>query len=100
MFLGVYQRVLLAIIFCEPFILVTVVDQMTLGPVSCPAKIHCTVDFAQRNSKFLRLAVTHFLSHPFGFAPDPMHAKLQESWPCSTRFTISLVMVLSVTSIF
>jgi len=47
-----------AIIFCDLFSLATLVDQMVLGPVSCPAKIHCTAVFALRNGKFSRLGAT------------------------------------------
>ena len=39
------------------FVLVIVVDQMVLGPVNCPARIHCTAVFAQRNCKLSRLGV-------------------------------------------
>ena len=42
------------------FILVTVVDQMVLGPVSCLGQIHCTAVFALPNSKFSCL---HILMH-------------------------------------
>ena len=57
-----------AIIFCDLFSLATLVDQMVLGPVSCPAKIHCTAVFALRNGRFSRLGVTH-LHTPIHFAP-------------------------------
>ena len=37
------------------FLVVIVVDQMVLSPVSCPARIHCTAVFALRNGKFSSL---------------------------------------------
>jgi len=42
-------------IFFDLVFLVTVVDQMVLGPLTYPAKIHCTAVFALWNGKFLRL---------------------------------------------
>ena len=32
--------------FSATFVQIGFVDQMVLGPVSCPAKIHCTAVFA------------------------------------------------------
>ena len=34
------------------FSLVTVVDDMVLGSVGCPAKVYCTAVFALQNGKF------------------------------------------------
>ena len=43
------------VLLCAIFLVVLVVDQMALGPVSCPARIHCTAVFALRNGKFSSL---------------------------------------------
>ena len=56
--------------FClRPFFLVTVVDQMVLGPVSCPAEVLYAADFALRNGKFSRLQEGDSLSYPLKFHP-------------------------------
>ena len=37
-----------------PEVLVTTVEQMALGPVSCPEKIHCIAVFTLQNGKFFK----------------------------------------------
>ena len=39
--------------------LTTVVDPTVLGPVSCPAKMHCVAVFALQNGKCSKLALAH-----------------------------------------
>ena len=67
---GGYQRVALRK-FSLTYIFVTVVDQMILDPVSCPAKIHCTVVFTLRNRNFFTVGgLNHPLLTPFSFVPE------------------------------
>ena len=57
-------------VFCDVlFFSVTVVDQMVLGPVSCPAKIHHAAIFALRNGKLSRMGLAHPTIPPLTFVP-------------------------------
>ena len=60
--------------FCLRSLIVSVtpVDQLALGPVSAPAKIHCTAVFTLRKGKFSRLGVT-YPHTPLSFVPVCMH---------------------------
>jgi len=50
--------------FCLWFFLVTVVDQMVLGPLNFPAKVHCTTIFALRSGMFSRLGRGWLTQYP------------------------------------
>ena len=54
-FRGVTEDCPAKILYVILFFLVTVVDQMVLGPVRCTAAVHYTVIFAMRNGKFSEL---------------------------------------------
>ena len=58
-FLGM-SEVALREIFVFDLFLITLDDQWFLGPVSCPAEMHCTIVFGMRNGKFSRLGVVVF----------------------------------------
>ena len=78
-FLGVSQTYP-AKFFYDLFFSVTVVDQMVLGAVGCPARIHCTAVFTLRNGKFSRLVDGSPRDVPMGGAAPPIFSNLQESW--------------------
>ena len=62
-FHGVYPAKILSVIL----VLVTVIEQMVLGPVSCPEKVRCSAVFAMRNCQLSRRGGE--MTHPHTLLP-------------------------------
>ena len=61
-------------VFCDLFPLLTVIDQMVLGPVSYPAKIRCTTVFAREIANFPGWGGDSPLTPPFSSFPAHYHS--------------------------